>query len=105
MGSKPVVRERLAEADLEEHVDYLAARSELVALRFIDAAAHALERLGQSPEIGGLWNFTNPRLEGMRVWPIPGFRDYLIFYRMADETVQVLRILHGGRDLAKILME
>lgn len=105
MANKPVLRARLAELDLEGHVDYLARQSQSVALRFIDAADHAYERLRESPEIGGVWNFENPRLAGIRVWPIPGFRNYLIFYRVTDETVQVLRILHGAQDLENILSE
>lgn len=41
-----------------------------------------------------------PRLTGVRRRP---FGNYLIFYRIEDSTVQVMRILHGARDYARIL--
>lgn len=100
---KPMVREQLAECDLEGHVDYFAGFNSSVAQRFLDAAERAFERIHQNPEIGGLWNFENPRLAGIRVWPIPGFRRILIFYRVTDAVVQVLRVLHGSRDLESLL--
>ena len=100
---KKIVRERLAQRDLEEHVDYLADRSPAVAVRFIDAAEQAFKRLRQTPEIGGLWDFQDPRLRGIRVWPIRGFRNHLIFYRVTETAVQVLRVLHGSRDIERIL--
>ncbi|TAE49913.1 MAG: type II toxin-antitoxin system RelE/ParE family toxin, partial [Oscillatoriales cyanobacterium] len=31
------------------------------------------------------------------------FQDYLIFYRIQDDRVEVLRVLHGARDLEDIL--
>jgi plasmid stabilization system protein ParE len=31
------------------------------------------------------------------------FRDYLIFYRVNDKAVEVLRILHGARDIDALL--
>ena len=35
---------------------------------------------------------------------MPGFTDIRIYYLLADEsTVRVVRILHGKRDLARIL--
>jgi toxin ParE1/3/4 len=102
--SRRVIRERLAESDLEEHVDYFAEKSRSVAIRFIDAAERAFKRIGEMPEIGGIWKFENPRLADIRVRPIPGFRNILIFYRLKPNDVQVLRILHGLRDLEQLLI-
>ena len=33
------------------------------------------------------------------------FKDYLIFYRIQDTTIEILRLFHGARDLADILSE
>lgn len=101
----PVVLERLAEQDLEGHVDYIAADRPSAAVRFVDAAEAASARLAEMPRIGAVRNFRNPRLEGIRFWPIPDFEKYLIFYRVTGEEVQVLRVLHGAQDIASILEE
>jgi toxin ParE1/3/4 len=39
----------------------------------------------------------------VRQWGIKNFQDYLIFYRLQDEQIEILRVLHGSRDLAGIL--
>jgi plasmid stabilization system protein ParE len=31
------------------------------------------------------------------------YRDYLIFYRLSDETVEILHVLHGAREYEAIL--
>ncbi|MCY7335254.1 MAG: type II toxin-antitoxin system RelE/ParE family toxin [Chamaesiphon sp.] len=31
------------------------------------------------------------------------FRDYLVFYRVQEERIEILRVLHGARDLVGIL--
>lgn len=36
----------------------------------------------------------------MRKLTVPGFGNYLIFYRVVDEEVELLRILHGAQDLS-----
>ena len=98
-----VVRERLAQSDLLEQIEYIRQDNILAAVRFVDAVEHSLRRLSEMPEIGSLCDFENPRLENIRVWPIKGFEKHLIFYRVADNIVQVLRILHGTRDIKNIL--
>ncbi|NJK75351.1 MAG: type II toxin-antitoxin system RelE/ParE family toxin [Microcoleus sp. SU_5_6] len=34
-----------------------------------------------------------------------GFKRYLIFYRTAETGIEILRVLHGARDLEAILDE
>jgi toxin ParE1/3/4 len=48
---------------------------------------------------------TNPNLADLRQWPVPGFEKYLIFYRPAEDGIDVVRVLHGARDLDAILDE
>lgn len=55
--------------------------------------------------IGKLCGFSNPQLSGIRQYPIRGFKNYLIFYRATESEVEVLRVLHGARDLEAILDE
>jgi toxin ParE1/3/4 len=59
----------------------------------------AIARLAEMPEIGALREFTNPRLVNVRLWPIPNFSKYLIFYQATPDSLRILRVLHGARDI------
>jgi hypothetical protein len=59
--------------------------------------------VGADPNIGALRELRSRTLTGLRVWPVKDFDELLIFY-VADVTnVKVIRILHGRRDLDRIL--
>ncbi len=47
--------------------------------------------------------FDSPALSGLRMWPVPHFEHWLIFYIPTDTAVQIVRVLHGARDLPTIL--
>lgn len=36
---------------------------------------------------------------------MPGFRKYLMFYCATDDALEVVRVLHGARDIAALLEE
>jgi len=101
--NKRVVRSGPAEVDLLEHLDYIGVDNPDAALRFIEAVEQAFERLSEMPEIGSVRRFNNPRLSGVRVWPVPKFTKYLIFYQVTADSVRMLRILHGARDIPALL--
>lgn len=73
------------------------------ARRFLRALQRTCEALCDDPGLGSPRFFGNPALEGLRVWPISGFRRQLLFYRASDEAVEVVRLLHGARDLESLL--
>jgi toxin ParE1/3/4 len=70
--------------------------------RFLEAVEKAYKRLAEMPGLGVLRDYGNPALSGMRVWPVPKFPKYLIFYRATDTELEILRVLHGARDLDAI---
>ena len=41
--------------------------------------------------------------EEVRVWPVPGFRRFLIFYRVTENTLEVIRVSHSARDVVRVL--
>ena len=55
------------------------------------------------PGVGGLWESDNPGLAGIRVSRIRRFKNYLIFYRVLDDGIEVVRVLHGARDIERFL--
>jgi toxin ParE1/3/4 len=63
----------------------------------------SVRQLLQMPSLGAPRKFGNPWLKGFRVWPVKGFDEFLIFYIVQMETLKVVRVLHGKRDLSTIL--
>jgi toxin ParE1/3/4 len=54
------------------------------------------------PYIGVMRKFKQSRLRNLRQWPVKEFEVYLIFYRVTNKRIDVIRILHGRRDLEAI---
>ena len=48
---------------------------------------------------------TFPGLADVRMLVVPGYHNYLVFYRERNEAVQVIAVLHGKRDLPRRLAE
>jgi len=45
------------------------------------------------------------QLEGLRRFPVHGFESYLIFYLPHPEGMDVIRVLHGARDIDNLFAE
>ena len=54
------------------------------------------------PGGGALRDYGDPALAGLRMWPIPKFPKYLIFYLTTEKTVEIVRVLHGAQNLQAI---
>jgi plasmid stabilization system protein ParE len=52
--------------------------------------------------LGSVRTFQRKALKGVRILPVIGFENYLIFYAAAGTSIQVLRILHAARDFPTI---
>ncbi len=57
----------------------------------------------EHPELGPLRAFDRRDLSGLRSLPVHGFEKHLVFYRPTKEGIEVVRVLHGARDLGTIL--
>lgn len=62
-----------------------------------------MERLAAMPGMGGRYESDNLELAGVRVFPVSRIRNYLIFYRPTPQGIEVLRVLHGARDIDRVL--
>ncbi len=85
--------------DLSEIAAFYGSASLEVELRFIAAAEAALQRIAENPLIGSPRPFLNPKLRGLRMWPIPEFRSILVFYREFPAGIEVIRVLRASRDI------
>jgi len=54
------------------------------------------------PQLGRVVKKIKTR-EELRMWLSPAFRNYLIFYRELADGVEIVRVLHGARDIKRIL--
>lgn len=92
-----------ADQDLDDQAAYLAQEASLeTALRFYDAAAATFEKIARMPGMGESWKSAQARLVGLRVWRVEGFENHLIFYRPAEDGIEIVRVLHGARDIGSI---
>jgi toxin ParE1/3/4 len=93
-----------ADYDIDGLAGYLMQEVSLeTALRFYDAAAATFENLAQMPGMGEQRVSSNPRLAGLRVWRIDGFPNHLVFYRPIAGGIEIVRVLHGARDVDTVL--
>src|SRR5438067_1568928 len=83
--------------DLDHCASYIAKDNPDAARRLIDAAESACQLLLLQPDIGHQERFR--RHKDIRSWRVKGFENYLIFYRVTANSVDILRLLHGARDL------
>ena len=74
-----------------------------VAVRFRDAVRLTVQSLRQHPSLGPRYLIRNPQLQNLRVWPVGGFGAIGIYYLVDNDTLRVIRILHGNRDVRRIL--
>ena len=97
-----IVKRPAAESDLQEIFVYLGRSSTRTANRFLGAADQAMHQLAAMPALGGLCESDHPNLAGLRLWPIRRFPKYLILYRPLDDGVEVLRVVHGARQIEEL---
>jgi toxin ParE1/3/4 len=94
-----------ARRDLVEQAAFIAERSLDAAERFLSAAERTFQRLADMPELGTRCRFQNPQAAGIRVWRIEGFKKYLVFYQEVPHGVDIVRVIHGSRDIEAIFAE
>lgn len=81
----------LAQADREAIFDYIEADSPQAAIAVDDRIRALVETLAQFPNSG-----PPGRIEGTRELVIAR-TPYIVAFRIAGETVRILRVLHGAR--------
>jgi toxin ParE1/3/4 len=100
-----IVKHRNALRDVLKIFVYIGERNMEAAERFLRAFDADIQRFADMPNMGVIRTFARPELQNIRSWPIAGFENYLIFYRVVDQDVQILRVIHGARDIERALEE
>ena len=76
-----------------------------VATRFRDAVKNTAKIISRHPLASPTCPVRNPRLQNLRSWPVLGFEAIRFYFVVEDGALRVIRILHGKRDVRKILEE
>ncbi len=92
-----IVKSPKAKSDLVEIWDYIADDSEIRADAFIQTIDKKFHILLDDPLLGIARNEVET---GLRSFPVG---RYVIFYRRISEGIEIIRVLHGARDLNIIL--
>ncbi len=88
-----VLRSRQAQHDLEGILDYLDAQGGDDAERFAIKLDESCELHAKHPQLGTSATEYAANLRRFTVW------NYAIFYRPIVDGVEIVRIIHGARDI------
>ena len=98
-----VVRRAQAERDVIKHFVYLAEQADLdTARRFRNAVESACLLLSETPGLGVRRQFKNARLAHVRLWPVSGFDEFLIFYEPIEGGIRLVRLIHAKEDYWRV---
>lgn len=86
-----------AQEDLIEIWSYIAQFSEEAADKIIDAIYQKADLLARSPYMGKERSELHPCLRSFVI------EKYVLFYRPIDNGIEVVRVLHGARDIDQLL--
>jgi toxin ParE1/3/4 len=88
-----VFRTRQADADLTEIALQIAKQNPQAADRWLDLIDAKCQTLSRMPEMGRKRFDLSSGLRSLAV------NNYVIFYRPLSDGIQVVRVLHGARDI------
>lgn len=93
---KQVFKRPLTEGDLDEIWDYIAEDSPERAANFLRKLYTKMQVLAASPNIGRKRDKLAP---GLRSFP---YGNYVIFYFLTENGIEVVRVLQGSRDIEQV---
>lgn len=94
-----ILKKPLASTDLLDIWDFIANDSFEKADRFLQKIESQLKILASNPGMGRKRDSLVPNL---RSFPVG---NYLIFYRPINQGIEVIRVLHGARDIQSLFEE
>jgi len=97
-----LVRPRAA-LDLNQQAEFIGRGRIDVEQRFARAVEAEFRRLALMPGIGSPLGLNDPRYVGVRCSPISKFRNHVVLYRPIPEGIEVIRVLNGARNIARLL--
>jgi toxin ParE1/3/4 len=95
---KKVILSKAADADLEDIFDFTLEEFGLdQAISYVSGFDNTFETISENPDIG------RERKEIRKDLRSLSKDKHVVFYRVLDNHIRVVRILHGSRDLPRFL--
>ncbi len=93
-------------ADIALQAEGYAQRANVaLAERFTEALKITVRLLADHPWIGKETDYPHPKLARIRLFLMhKPFDKHLVFYRVCGDTLDIVRIVHGMRDLPRRLL-
>lgn len=83
--------------DLIEGRDYIRGDNDVAARAFQNTAFETFALLGNFPEMGLRVRLRSKQLRDLRFFVLPPpFNRWIVFYRVTDYGVGIVRVLHGS---------
>lgn len=102
MSRKPVIPRGMARRDMREAtIHYARTAGEAVAAGFVAALRSTLAAIADQPGAGSPRFGLMLHRPGLRSWPLARY-PYLVFYMEFEDRIEVLRVLHGRRDIPSL---
>jgi toxin ParE1/3/4 len=89
----------LASRDLNDIADYFAENSLKAGDRFFRAFNRKCHQLVNFPNSGKSYAEIHPALRGLSL------EGYVVFYRMLEDGIEILRVVNGRRDFPSLFEE
>lgn len=96
---RKIVMLPIAAKDLEDIVNYLAQFYESTAVQQYDRIVGKIQELAEFPEMCEVY----PGGQFHQIYRRMPVDNYLVFYVVRDDVVEIHRILHGSRDIHRYL--
>ena len=87
---------------LEQFVHFGEQEKVELAERYLTAVDATCRLLAERPYSGIAYDSGIDRLKGLRRFRVSGFETYLVFYLPQETGIDVIRVLHGARDIKGI---
>jgi toxin ParE1/3/4 len=85
-----------ARQDLRNIGDYIAHDNRQAARQFVTMLRGRCAFLAENPRVG---RERSDLCEGLRSFPV---QNYVIFYRILDQMVEIVNVIHGSRDIESL---
>jgi toxin ParE1/3/4 len=88
-----------ARKDFDEILDFIGEADPDSALDFVTRLQLMCDQLAQMP---GMGRKRDDLAKGLRCFPV---EKYLIFYRIVKSDIEIVRVLHGSRNIEEVFYE
>ena len=92
-----------AESDLINLWVFIARDNRVAADKVYEAVEQTFATLASMPAMGTLYQPKRRRLEGIRFFPVTHFQKYIIYYRVIQGGIEIIRVLHAHMERQKRL--